>query len=326
MEEEKSQADIGLEEMYAKLEADTDEGTEPEGEETVKTPPPDGDEQTVTDPGAPLEAEVELSGLDPDTSNPESSPAEKEKGEPERSELEVMTKRYHDLWAHSTKASMEAADLRRQVGGYTKQLEDMQEQLAAVPRVLSDEEKGLAEEYPELAPRIFDIMDKRSEAERKNAEERFNNIERQSEAVRAEEFHRALATEHSDLSEVLFSKSFEQWRAINTSITSGQKEAALHSADPMEASALVSQFKREHKEMRERLVAREAKPSTETITAAKDAAEATIIPKEKRTSHFGLSIRKPSAEFTLDQVKNMTTAEYDAKRDAIFKSLEGVAV
>lgn len=279
---------------------------EPKAEDDLVT---EGDDDTPTDP----ERSEEEPPDDPSETGDESAVGDDEGPDDDgsdvdelRRQLETSEERRRNAQARMTKATQEAADLRKQVG----RLEGEVERLKAKPESGPDPEKAdlstLEEEYPDIVgPLVQELRNLRSEFDqsRQSAEER------ESTSARDEHFAK-IAESHSDWEDVVGSDDFLGWIERQTPTWRRIYEGGT----APEVVEMIDRYKKdmglsEPEPQKEEEGARRAE--AERVRAAKAAEEPRVPRARKPDPNAGQKI------WTAQEIDAMSLKEYERLEDEI---------
>jgi hypothetical protein len=238
---------------------------------------------------------------------------EAQQGTPQATETEqdrvdmVPMERYKNAQALMTKATMEAADLRREVASLRTQLENA---IRYAPQSQQQEVRGsdfqelekLKEEYPDFAGPLVGAFEKQQQVIREL--QRSNEVNEQaSEAARRVNFNFEVSRAHPDFDQVAASEDFRGWLARQASFV----QDAASRPNPADAIEVLNMYKRSAQGR--------GPDKVDRVAAAKQVAAPAV----------GRNSRQPTAEkppqFTREMIARMTPAEFAKNEEAIEKAL-----
>lgn len=227
----------------------------------------------------------------------------------EQNQVEMVPmERYKNAQALMTKATMEAADLRREVASLRAQLETV---TRYTPQPQQPESRGsdfaelekLKEEYPDFAGPLVGAFEKQQQVIRQLQQSSLAN-EDAADAARRANFNFEVARAHPDFDSVAASEDFRGWLARQASFIQDAASRPVAS----DAIEVLNMYKRS------------LGPKPDKVAAARQVA----APAVGRTS------RQPSADkpqqFTREQIARMTPAEFAKNEEAIDKALSSGAI
>src|SRR5574343_1010710 len=222
----------------------------------------------------------------------------------ERDHVEMVPmERYKNAQALMTKATMEAADLRREVASLRTQLETV---TRYAPQPQEQESRGsdfaelekLKEEYPDFAGPLVGAFEKQQQVIRQLQQATRVN-EDAFDTARRTNFNFEVARAHPDFDQVAASEDFRGWLARQAPFV---QEAASR---PVAGDAI------EVLNMYKKSLA----PKPDRVAAARQVAAPAV----------GRVSRQPSTEkqpqFTREQISRMTPAEFAKNEEAIDRAL-----
>jgi hypothetical protein len=255
------------------------------------------DDDTIA-PNEQLEADTQTAT---EAENPQGTTPPEAK-EQDRVEM-VPMERYKNAQALMTKATMEAADLRREVASLRTQLEAV---TRYAPQPQQAESRGsdfaelekLKEEYPDFAGPLVGAFEKQQQVIRQLQQASRVN-EDTADAARRTNFNFEVARAHPDFDQVAASEDFRGWLARQAPFV---QDAASR---PIAGDAI------EVLNMYKKTIG----PKPDKVAAARQVA----APAVGRTS------RQPSTEkapqFTREQIARMSPAEFAKNEEAIDRAL-----
>jgi hypothetical protein len=228
------------------------------------------------------------------------------KNEQDRVDM-VPMERYKNAQALMTKATMEAADLRREVAALRTQLDNAtryapQPQQQEIRGSDFQELEKLKEEYPDFAGPLVGAFEKQQQVIREL--QRSNEVNEQaSEAARRVNFNFEVSRAHPDFDQVAASEDFRGWLARQAPFV----QDAASRPNPGDAIEVLNMYKKS---------AQGRGPDrVDRVAAAKQVAAPAV----------GRNSRQPTAEkppqFTRESIARMTPAEFAKNEEAIEKAL-----
>jgi len=220
----------------------------------------------------------------------------------------VPKERYKNAQALMTKATMEAADLRREVASLRAQIETVT-RYATQPQ--QNEPRGsefaelekLKEEYPDFAGPLVGAFEKQQQVIRQLQQATRAN-EDTADAARRTNFNFEVARAHPDFDSVAGSEDFRGWLARQASFIQDAASRPVAS----DAIEVLNMYKKS------------IGPKPDKVAAARQVA----------TPAVGRNSRQPSAEkpqqFTREQIARMSPAEFAKNEDAIDRALASGAI
>lgn len=220
----------------------------------------------------------------------------------------VPKERYKNAQALMTKATMEAADLRREVASLRAQLETV---TRYAPQNQQPEARGsdfkelekLKEEYPDFAGPLVGAFEKQQQVIREL--QRSNEVNEQANDVaRRSSFNFEVARVHPDFDRVAGSEDFRGWLARQASFI---QDAASRPV-PADAIEVLNMYKKSQG------------TKVDKVAAARQVAAPAV----------GRNSRQPSAEkpqqFTREMIARMSPAEFAKNEEAIDRALATGAI
>ena len=286
-----------LMEQYQKAANPTPEEEQPEvveEEETLQTAP------------EPEDTAEELVAEEAPEQPPESGEVETL-----RSALEKAEKAMKGAQSRMTKATQEAADLRRQN-------EVMLENLAELKGQLAEREQDTAklaqirEEYPDIAGPLLDELSRtqaevQSAKEALNAQERHRNEELQARA--AEEHFNRIRAVHPDVEELIATSDWLNWLDAQDAST----HQWVESGSSNDVNAVLSRFKDE-------MGLRPPTPQERSLEKARAVAE----PKMPKARSQNVNAEKRT--WTVEEIMRMPNKDFVKHQKDILKAMEQGAI
>lgn len=247
---------------------------------------PEADTHTVGDVEAPK-------------GNPKQEPTSQEQDSVEM----VPMERYKNAQALMTKATMEAADLRREVASLRAQLEAVtryapQPQQAEKRGSDFEELEKLKEEYPDFAGPLVGAFEKQQQVIRQLQQASKAN-EDVADAARRTSFNFEVARVHPDFDVIAASEDFRGWLARQAPFVQDAASRPIAS----DAIEVLNMYKKT------------LGPKPDKVAAARQVAAPAV----------GRHSRQPSVEkepqFTREQISRMTPAEFAKNEAAIDRAL-----
>lgn len=176
------------------------EAEEPESAADTEAEDPEPEESAPSD----QEETVESAESDPEP--------EEESGEPEDSDSRIWEERYKNAQARMTKATQEAAELRKEVKSYKDKLDRLETQVSqqkATPATDVDDKdlEQLMADYPEVVGPLI----KKIQVLQTKVGETVSSFEEREQQAELERHFEAIRAEHPDLDEVTASDDWEGW-------------------------------------------------------------------------------------------------------------------
>lgn len=236
-----------------------------------------------------------------------------ERGEVEtlRSALEKAEKAMKGAQSRMTKATQEAADLRRQN-------EVMLENLAELKGQLAEKEQDTAklaqirEEYPDIAGPLLDELSRtqaevQSAKEALSAQERYRNEELQARA--AEEHFNRIRAVHPDVEELIATSDWLNWLDTQDAST----HQWVESGSSNDVNAVLSRFKDE-------MGLRPPTPQERSLEKARAVAE----PKMPKARSQNVNAEKRT--WTVEEIMRMPNKDFVKHQKDILKAMEQGAI
>lgn len=218
----------------------------------------------------------------------------------------VPMERYKNAQALMTKATMEAADLRREVAALRSQLDNV---TRYAPQNQFQEERGsdfkelekLKEEYPDFAGPLVGAFEKQQQVIQQLQQSNQDN-ERANDAARRTNFNYEVSRIHPDFDRVAGSEDFRGWLARQADFV---QDAASRPA-PSDAIEVLNMYKKSQVPKMDKV---------DRVAAARQVAAPAV----------GRNSRQPSMEkpqqFTRAMIAQMSPAEFSKNEDAIDRAL-----
>ena len=220
----------------------------------------------------------------------------------------VPMERYKNAQALMTKATMEAADLRREVASLRAQLETV---TRYSPQPQQQESRGsdfselekLKEEYPDFAGPLVGAFEKQQQVIRQLQQSSQVN-EEAADAARRANFNFEVSRSHPDFDSVAASEDFRGWLARQAPFVQDAASRPIAS----DAIEVLNMYKKS------------IGPKPDKVAAARQVAAPAV----------GRNSRQPSADkpqqFTREQIARMTPAEFAKNEEAIDRALSSGAI
>lgn len=306
-------------ELMAKLSGEAETPSEPETEPEEKEPATEEVEHTEEtveaeaheteqlNPEVPEDTEVvEASEEVQDTEEVKDEPSEDQS--PDDS---VFEERYKNAQARMTKATQEAADLRKKMAEMEERLnfrEQLQNQNTSAEKPEVDGDlKSLMEDYPDIAKPLINKINTLENQLNNTAQ---NQEQREEERIMAEHVA-AIKAAHPDLDEVRTSDDFQGWMQRQSSFY--QRIAEEGSAE--DVIELLNVYKK--------AVGFDAPivDSSSKKAAKLEAAKKVADPKLPKTRQSSSGNQK--ASFTVDEIARMTPKQFEKYEKEIDKAYSG---
>ena len=226
----------------------------------------------------------------------------------------VPKERYKNAQALMTKATMEAADLRREVASLRAQLETV---TRYAPQNPTQEVRGsdfaelekLKEEYPDFAGPLVGAFEKQQQVIQQL--QRSNEVNAQANDVaRRTNFNYEVSRVHPDFDQVASSDDFRGWLARQADFV---QEAASRPV-PTDAIEVLNMYKKSQA------------PKVDKV----DKGDRVAAAKQVAAPAVGRNSRQPSMEkpqqFTREMIAKMSPAEFAKNEDAIDRALASGAI
>lgn len=218
----------------------------------------------------------------------------------------VPVERYKNAQALMTKATMESADLRREVASLRAQIDSLMSNRQA-PSRNSDQDgidfaalDKLKEEYPDFAIPVVSALERQ---QRVISELRASNVatEQRTAEVRKNAFNEAIRRVHEDFETVANSEDFRGWLARQVPFV----QNAARSSEASDAIEVLSMYK----------ASAGGNDKVDKVAAARQVAAPAV----------GRNSRQPTPDkpqqFTRDQISKMSAAEFEKNEAAIEKAM-----
>jgi len=228
-----------------------------------------------------------------------------------RSALEKAEKAMKGAQSRMTKATQEAADLRRQNDDMLKSLTELKGQLAEKERDTAKLAQ-IREEYPDIAGPLLDELSRtqaevQSAKEALTAQERYRNEELQARA--AEEHFNRIRAVHPDVDELVATSDWMNW--LETQDASTHQWVEQGSSN--DVNAVLSRFKDE-------MGLRPPTPQERSLEKARAVAEPKM-PKARSQNVTG-----EKRNWTVEEIMRMPNKDFVKHQNEILKAMEQGAI
>ncbi len=226
------------------------------------------------------------------------------------SKIEKAERAMKGAQAKMTKATQEAADLRRINADLTKKVNDLQSQAAEIKTDPSVIEK-LKEEYPDLAVPILNEL-KKTQSEIEKTKDALSKQEAAAQESRQKELETAhfqrIADAHPDVNEIASSSDWENWLEVQDAMT----KEWVSSGSSNDVNTVLSRYKAETGINNQTI-----EPQRETLERAKQVAEPKM-PKARKSQ-----VKGDKRSWTVDDIKKMSNEDFLKNTDQILSAMEG---
>ena len=228
-----------------------------------------------------------------------------------RSALEKAEKAMKGAQSRMTKATQEAADLRRQNDDMLKSLTELKGQLAEKERDTAKLAQ-IREEYPDIAGPLLDELSRtqaevQSAKEALTAQERYRNEELQARA--AEEHFNRIRAVHPDVDELIATSDWMNWLETQDAATHQWVEQGSSN----DVNAVLSRFKDE-------MGLRPPTPQERSLEKARAVAEPKM-PKARSQNVTG-----EKRNWTVEEIMRMPNKDFVKHQNEILKAMEQGAI